>query len=377
MLNSNEGEIYTSRTVCDKLGFTSRVLQDMREDETLVFTHLGRNHIAYDAQYVDELAALWAKYPPALKETRDVGLFTLFKLQWEHKHPPTNSSRKEKIVWRRQIAEQCRDLVAKEAIYPLSAVAVLTGQKLRTVQAWRGKGSILALRVGNHCYVSQRYGRFLRTLFSEWNTLLTVQEKTGISAVTLYTRISMGRLEAVRCPDKLYRVAPAVTASLVKSDFDEDGQPLFTFKAAAQHLRVPCQTIRSAALRNQVVSVGQGRSLRIPWAEFQKWDYLFNHLNPGFAWLEPLVLTSAGKPHTVPSKQAARVLGITESTLARWCEEELLPFFLRSFSNSPPVMRDFLRLYLFGLRKYADPGPVPRGVARQYLALCKEKNQVI
>lgn len=368
---------YPAVAVSRKLGISTTKLRKLYNAGAILASRRNdRYRVEYDSAYIDYLAEKIAFYSAEAHEY-DTTFFVLCTLQWQYVSVPEHLTIRKRKEYHEQVKARCEEVVASGKALALDDLEELIGKRYSTLSKWGRKGVAPFIPIGRKTYVSRRYTNLLISVFTKWQTPIEAAARSGVSAYTIRERIGKGTVSARLCQDGEFRIDPAVVATLATPTADESGERLVTIAEMAERLNVRQGTVRHQMHMGSIRTVGKFKNVRIPESEVVKWEEYFNNLNTPFAWLQPLIAQPGKKPQTLTTYEGARLLSISQDKLSLWCRKGVVPFFPKSFTMHGSEMRDIVRLYVYGLRKFAGEGAVAFATAVRYFELCREKKCII
>lgn len=370
-------EVYGTRAACRVLGYSPRVMEDLRNEDGFLFFRGPTGRIQYDKQYVDGIAAKIAMYPPRLRRKRDEVLFRLYTLQYKYVHAVTGLSDKQCRKYRKSIQSECDALVANGRAFIVADLASRIGKDPKRLFAWGRSGDVPIIQIGKRSFVSERFARYLIMLFTKMLTVAEAADAARMSIGQVEGKINRGEILSIKCVDGLHRLYPSTVAELEAAEDERLSSELLTITEAAKRLGVGFSSLARAVSQGLVTSTGEQRKRRIPATEIELRLKQFDRLNEPFAWLQPLVVSAGIKPQTLTADQAAKHLAVERKRLSPWALAGLIPFFPESVPTPNHERRRYLRLYIFGLSKFAGNQKTTQEILERYKELCQEKNCIV
>jgi len=371
----SQEEWYTSAQARELLGLKERAVADLGAKGLLRTNEVATKGRRYAKDWVDDLVALLALYPPA--RNRDTALFELYALHRQYLAVPTDITRGRRDAQRAVLKSARDELVASGGVWPLERLAAELNLSPRRLRWWKRSGELAAVQFGPACFVTARYARYVVEVYTRWLTVDEAADAAGVTASGVKGWIAKDWIPVVMLQG-MNRIDPRQLAAFLEArSAPASEEPTFSFEEAAREIGCTARALASRVSAGGVMASGWRDTRRLSKDEVARWKEWFNKLNAEFSWLQPVVERPGRKVRTITARQTARILGIGSGTTSLWSQADLLPFFPGSFLVRGPVTRLYVRQYVMGLRRFASGPKVRKREAVAYKKLCQEKGNIV
>ncbi len=312
---------------------------------------------------------------------RRLGVDSMHVLLWYLQQQYDNPTPPEELAgYRAAIVRQCEQLAKRGGLVRRTYLLDrLWGISERIITRWLERRRIIGVKIGSSWYLSSNYYNHLLQLFTRWPTIQEVAMEFNVCYDNIRRKCSNGTFPTVVTPDGRTRLNPKVVNKELKRRAAESltTAVFLTTAAARDRLGITQGVIDSALLRGYLPCVTDGNQHLIAKAEVLAWEKRFKTINPGFEWLQAQH-ERGGAYKLLAAKSAYRQLRTNIRTFGLWNKENLLPFYVRSFT--PGGRKLFPALYIFGLLRFAKQQGVEilnAPLLRRYRQICNEQKIVV
>jgi DNA-binding transcriptional MerR regulator len=318
-----------------------------------------QQRIAYPAVYIEGLVRTTGSYP----------LTTQFvELCWlENRY--RNGCSKE----RQEAVQRCKQLQAEGRVLDVAQASKQLWLKRNSVIRCCLSGRLRRAKVANRLYLPaadiKQHAKVLT-----WPGTDEAADMLGVTPRFIHAQFREGKLAGRPALDSSVRFE---RCTLTKYQQEHLACPDGWLSGAqvAATLGVGGATVSRWMRTGLLESRFRGKLRLYNPVQIQQLLLQFNTLNPGFEWLEA---TLGPPPSTVTATGAMRMLNCKRSTVSVWSRTNLLPYYSRTpLTDQMCKIRDFHRLYIFGLIRHANGRPLTRSLLIGYREQCAGAGQVI
>jgi predicted site-specific integrase-resolvase len=319
----------------------------------------GKSYLGYPVDYVQGLAKATGNYP----------LTRLFaELYWLQYSYDSGASQKRTRVMQRLLELQTDGKVigSAQAAEQLGFHLVTTQHRCRT-------GDLRCVKINRRLFLPtkdvQRHARILAGL-----TATEAAEILGVDRTSINDWFRQGKLPGLRAINGENRFEERTLLQYKAEYLTAPGTPLLQ-RQVAEILGVTGGSIRAWTHQGLLCAMQIGSTSLYDAAEVARLRLELDTLNAGFEWLQNM---SKRRSSTINASQVSRMLSCSLGSLCHWTQTGLLPFYYRTPGTAARFyIRDYHKLYVFGLKRHAAGRPVRQQLLIEYRGLCTAAQQVV